>query len=114
MSRLYLSNPCALFVFLHTVLRAQSAPGFPCALSSERDNEMNSSDRNMSRERVRMFYVIASEAKQSSFLCCDKQESWIASVATLLAMTEKDVVPAKVGTHTPRRTLSKRADRRLC
>ena len=33
MSRLYLSNPCALFHYpLHTVLRAQSAPGFPCAL----------------------------------------------------------------------------------
>ena len=34
MSRLYLSNPCAfLFYPLHTVLRAQSAPGLPCALS---------------------------------------------------------------------------------
>src|SRR5689334_1511507 len=33
MSRLYLSNPCAFFRYLsHTVLRAQSAPGFPCAL----------------------------------------------------------------------------------
>ena len=29
------------FLFsLHTVLRAQSAPGFPCALSSEWDNEI--------------------------------------------------------------------------
>src|SRR5262245_31888965 len=26
--------------FLHTVLRAQSAPGFPCALFKERDNEI--------------------------------------------------------------------------
>ena len=34
MSWLYLSNPCAFSVaLLHTVLRAQSAPGFPCALS---------------------------------------------------------------------------------
>ena len=42
MSWLYLSNPCALLsTRLHTVLRAQSAPGFPCALSSERDNEMH-------------------------------------------------------------------------
>ena len=32
MSRLYLSNPCASLYHLHTVLRAQSAPGFPCAL----------------------------------------------------------------------------------
>jgi hypothetical protein len=40
MSRLYLSNPCALFrYFQHTVLRAQSAPGFPCALFKESDNE---------------------------------------------------------------------------
>ena len=37
MSRLYLSNPCAFSYLLplHTMLRAQSAPGFPCALSSE-------------------------------------------------------------------------------
>jgi hypothetical protein len=41
MSWLYLSNPCAfLFYPLHTVLRAQSAPGLPCALFKERDNEM--------------------------------------------------------------------------
>jgi len=33
MSRLYLSNPCAFFHYpLHTAMRAQSAPGFPCAL----------------------------------------------------------------------------------
>ena len=37
MSWLYLSNPCAFYrYFSHTVLRAQSAPGFPCALSKER------------------------------------------------------------------------------
>src|SRR5438105_1753365 len=35
MSRLYLSNPCAFYrYFKHTVLRAQSALVFPCALSS--------------------------------------------------------------------------------
>ena len=40
MSRLYLSNPCAFLRYLsHTVLRAQSALGFPCALYSKRDNE---------------------------------------------------------------------------
>ena len=33
MSGLYLSNPCAFFLhFSHTAMRAQSAPGFPCAL----------------------------------------------------------------------------------
>ena|SRR6185369_727711 len=46
MSRLYLSNPCALLFFLHTVLRAQSAPGFPCALCSRRDNDLKSSDKS--------------------------------------------------------------------
>src|SRR5689334_14011290 len=40
MSRLYLSNPCALFLLLHTVMRAQSAPGFPCALSQRGSNEL--------------------------------------------------------------------------
>jgi hypothetical protein len=37
MSRLYLwFNPCAFLAhFLHTGLRAQSAPGFPCALLVE-------------------------------------------------------------------------------
>ena len=41
MSRLYLSNPCAFLCYpLHTAMRAQSAPGFPCALSSERDDEL--------------------------------------------------------------------------
>ena len=41
MSRLYLSNPCAFLLYtLHTVLRAQSAPGFPCALSLEGADEI--------------------------------------------------------------------------
>jgi hypothetical protein len=41
MSRLYLSNPCAFFLyFQHTAMRAQSAPGFPCALCQKRGNEI--------------------------------------------------------------------------
>jgi hypothetical protein len=41
MSRLYLSNPCAFFhYFQHTVMRAQSAPGFPCALFGKGDKEI--------------------------------------------------------------------------
>ena len=37
MSRLYLSNPCAFSCYnQHTVVRAQSAPGFPCALFGKR------------------------------------------------------------------------------
>ena len=52
MSRLYLwFNPCAFLAqFLHTGLRAQSALGFPCALSSERDNEMQDLGQIMPRE----------------------------------------------------------------
>src|SRR6478735_8918529 len=47
MSRLYLSKPCALLsALLHTVLQAQSAPGFPCALSQERADEMQASGEN--------------------------------------------------------------------
>src|SRR5689334_3373978 len=43
MSRLYLSKPCAFLCYpLHTVLRVPPAPGLPCALSSERDNELAS------------------------------------------------------------------------
>ena len=38
MSRLYLSNPCAFFRYVqHTAMRAQSAPGFPCALFKKRE-----------------------------------------------------------------------------
>ena len=47
MSRLYLSNPCAFVrYFQHTLLRAQSAPGFPCALFKERDNETAQTGQN--------------------------------------------------------------------
>ena len=35
--------------FLHTALRAQSAPGFPCALCSKRDNELASTRAKTSR-----------------------------------------------------------------
>src|SRR5262245_45683925 len=48
LSRLYLSNPCAFLCYpLHTAMRAQSAPGFPCALSSERDNKIAKLGRNL-------------------------------------------------------------------
>ena len=51
MSRLNLCDyPCAFFLSLHAGLRAQSAPGFPCALSSERDNEIAKLGQIMSRE----------------------------------------------------------------
>src|SRR5215475_11832331 len=69
MSRLYLSDPCALLLPSHTALRAQSAPGFPCALLKERGT---TNDANPGRKPV---------AGTSA------------------------VVPAKAGTHTPRRML---------
>jgi len=43
-------KPVCVVSFLHTVLRAQSAPGFPCALSSERDDEMQNSGEFEPRE----------------------------------------------------------------
>jgi hypothetical protein len=36
--------------FLHTVLRVHPAPGFPCALSSGRDNEFAKTQANPRRE----------------------------------------------------------------
>ena len=54
MSRLYLSNPCAFYrYFKHTVLRAQSAPGFPCALCGSEGNEMAKPGRNAPRQGER-------------------------------------------------------------
>ena len=56
MSRLYLSNPCALFPFLHTLLRAQSAPGFPCASLIERSDEIAATRaKNTPRESFLLF-----------------------------------------------------------
>ena len=51
MSRLYLSNPCAVFRYpSHTVLRAQSAPGLPCALSIEGADEIAKPGQVVPRE----------------------------------------------------------------
>src|SRR5262249_55803109 len=48
-------------------LRAQSAPGFPCALAVERDNEMQQPGRKRAAGmRVYVCTVIASEATQST------------------------------------------------
>ena len=56
MSRLYLSNPCALLLYpLHTAMRAQSAPGFPCALCSKRANDLQTSGENAPRECILLF-----------------------------------------------------------
>ena len=56
MSRLYLwFNPCAFLAhFLHTGLRAQSAPGFPCALFKEEGQRIlhNSGENGYENARV--------------------------------------------------------------
>ena len=41
---------CILLYFEHTVLRAQSAPGFPCALYSKRVNEIEKPGQIVPRE----------------------------------------------------------------
>ena len=41
---------CFLLLLLHAGLRAQSAPGFPCALSQKRDNETANLGQIMPRE----------------------------------------------------------------
>src|SRR5262245_35463478 len=41
---------CIRSLLSHTALRAQPAPGFPCALFTERDNEMAQPGRNLPRE----------------------------------------------------------------
>jgi hypothetical protein len=79
MSWLYLwFNPCAFYHYpSHTGLRAQSAPGFPCALFKERANEMHSPGENHAAgTRAYVSTVIASEAKQSM---APREKSWITS-----------------------------------
>src|SRR5436190_237923 len=71
MSRLYLSNPCALSTgLLHTVLRAQSAPGFPCALCTRGTTKLQNSGKNGPRECTVLFprHCERSEAIHLSFV----------------------------------------------
>src|SRR4051812_770335 len=66
-------------------LRAQSAPGFPCVLSSREEQRTGKTRANSGRGNEYVcFNVIGSGAKQSSFL---PMKSWIASSLSLLAMT---------------------------
>src|SRR5437899_1039682 len=55
-------------------MRAQSAPGFPCALSKERGTTRCTTRAKTCRgnENVCFLTVIASEAKQSSFAAAKK------------------------------------------
>ena len=66
------------FYFLHTVLRAQSAPGFPCALCSREGQRIAKLGRNRAvRTRAHVFprHCERSEAIQLRWA----QERWIAS-----------------------------------
>src|SRR5262249_51645709 len=66
MSRLYLSNPCSLSSLSHTVLRAQSAPGLPCALSMQRATEDAAARARSSRGDERVCVVIWPRTQLSS------------------------------------------------
>jgi hypothetical protein len=43
---------CTLLYVQHTALRAQSAPGFPCALCSKRANEIEKLRRKRAVRRI--------------------------------------------------------------
>jgi hypothetical protein len=51
---------------LHTVLRAQSAPGFPCALSSERDNGLEQPGQKRAAGMRRLVTVIPGRCAASN------------------------------------------------
>jgi hypothetical protein len=74
MSRLYLSNPCASSYYpLHTVLTGAAGARLslrPLFTEGQRDCKTQAISRRES-ENARLSTVIASEAKQSSFLCGD-------------------------------------------
>src|SRR3954469_16504433 len=90
-------------------LRAQSAPGSPCALSSREGQRISKAQAESRRENENACPVIASEAKQSSLLCCGKEagllrrgachRARIRAIRWLLAMT--DWLPAKPGNVSP-------------
>jgi hypothetical protein len=70
-------HSCALW---HMRPRVQRAPGIPCALYFKRGTtNLDNSGKSCRENEHTCFHVIASEAKQSSFLRRLQQESWIAS-----------------------------------
>src|SRR5262249_32894837 len=77
---------CVLRYPLHTVLRAQSAPGFPCALCSEEGQRI---------ARLRRIRVVGTETCVSSRQCEQSEAIQLLArggkldcfVASLLAMT---------------------------
>src|SRR5215470_1388091 len=59
MSRLYLSNPCAFFLYFSTRCCGRSRrPAFPAPSVQERDNELASPGQIMSREYLRPFEIV--------------------------------------------------------
>ena len=70
---------------LHTVLRAQSAPGFPCALSKgEEQRDCTNSGENASRERAHMF---PRHCERSEAIQLPRKRKLDCFVAPLLAMS---------------------------
>src|SRR5215203_1072311 len=62
MSRLYLSNPCALFLFCTRCCGRSRRPAFPAPSDQERDDELQDSGRSCRENEHLCFHVIASEA----------------------------------------------------
>ena len=60
---------------LHAVLRALSAPGFPCALSSERDDEFAKLGRKSCRENENGCLHLSSRERQSADLSPHPEEA---------------------------------------
>ena len=60
---------CVLLYPLHTVLRVHPAPGFPCALSKERDNEFGKAQVYLRRGNEDMCPHLIGRSKATTRLC---------------------------------------------
>src|SRR5262245_28466712 len=56
---------CILSLLQHTAMRAQSAPGFPCALSSERDMKPQSSGEKRAARMKAYVYTCHCERSEA-------------------------------------------------
>jgi hypothetical protein len=76
---------CTLLYVQHTALRAQSAPGFPCALFKERANELAKLERKTRCENESAVPQPSLRAKRSNPALPPQRK--LDCVASLLAMT---------------------------
>src|SRR5262249_38175263 len=110
MSRLYLSKPCAFFTTHCTRCCGRSQrPVFPAPSLRRGSNEIAKLRRKSRREieSACLSPVIASEAKQSSFLSLLRQERKLdCFVASLLAMRESVPRDRRAPPHADRRIVS--------